>query len=137
MLDFVKNPILCLDMSFTDEYENYVLAYGIDRGEFLKPFKFINEKQQKFEEFRENVANLFKPLKKRASAQSYVLAIKNLFEKINAEENTRLFGEKLSKIDALNQSDYGKQVYSKINASLDEIQRVLGSTEIEITEFSK
>lgn len=136
MLDFVKNPILCLDMSFTDEYENYVLAYGIDRGEFLKPFKFINEKQQKFEEFRDNVANLFKPLKKRASAQSYVLAIKNLFEKINAEENTRLFGEKLSEIDALNQSDYGKQVYSKINASLDEIQRVLGSTEIEITEFA-
>lgn len=137
VLAFIKNPVVCADKDFTDGYENFVLAYGVDRSAFTKPFRYglSDTGYEVYESFREKIAALFEPMKKKAAAKYYVSVISGVLEALCAKEKIERLSDESEKAGESEEAAYGRQVFDKITAVLKETEGILGDAEIEADEF--
>lgn len=134
---FVKNPVVCGDKSFTDGYENFCLRCGADRGGFIRPFKYGADDANfaEYEAFRESVARLFAPMKKKAAASYYVSVLNGVLSSLSSEEKCEELADKFKSASETAEAAYGKQAYAKITAALAETENILGDTELEAEDF--
>ncbi|HKL94166.1 MAG TPA: PD-(D/E)XK nuclease family protein [Clostridia bacterium] len=143
VLEFVKNPLFELEAY---EFENYVIAFGIDHTRFLSPFTLkytANSKddERRKEENRENAETVRLKLCEMLegitdgeifTAVEYVSKLKSLENK--CENAWRLYCEKLS----AQSSFYGKlleQVDKKLNSVFDEVCEIFGGISFSISDF--
>lgn len=125
--EFYKNPLFSEDKTLADEFENYVLAYNIDFGRIKKPFEYAPKGEKTLEElnaFRQSVVDCF---------NSFNLT--NLLNKLNVEQKINEFSSLLEGLSEKEESAINSQIYQKVTALLGEMDMMLGTTRLTLTEL--
>ena len=143
VLEFVKNPLFELEAF---EFENYVLAFGIDYSRFLSPFtlKYSGGNKEDIERKEENRKEAEKVRKylcdllsdfataDKYSALEYVEKLKSLEKKCDNE--WQKYTAKLSAVSSF-YDKCAEQVDKKIDAVFQEISEVFASLSFSTSDF--
>lgn len=124
---FYKNPYVCGDTAFIDEFENFVYKYGLFYDKFRKPFPTVDcdpAKFAKFQEFRAEICALL------TEFDVFVL-----LDKLNAEEKTERFSDDLLAIGETEDSAVLLQTYKKIKDILSEMDDILTEEKYSVADF--
>lgn len=125
---FYKNPLVCEDKEFLDEFENYVLTYNVNYDRFKKPFKFTPEGRDltELESFREYICSFFESFDVSAA-----------IEKANAKAKTQDFSLKLADAGLYEESAVNAQIYDATVGVLTEAKEIIGGAPLTPAEFRR
>ncbi len=132
-LAFIKNPLAVTDSTVSDAFENYLLKYAITRKGLTKPFTLGDYKD--FEPIRKKAEGCFALLKRKNSAKNFAFAIKNLLEVFGVEETLILTAKELKEVGEEVYASVTEQAFEKTVTVLEQIERLLGDTVMDIDEF--
>jgi len=126
--EFYKNPLFSQDKTLADEFENYVLAYNIDFGRIKKSFEYAPKGKKTLEEineFRQKIVDCI----------NCSFNIKKLLDKLGVEQKIKEFSSVLEILSEKEESAINSQIYQKVTVLLDEMDMMLGSTKLTLTEL--
>ncbi|MBE5756478.1 MAG: hypothetical protein E7342_01635 [Clostridiales bacterium] len=136
LMSFAKNPLVCTDKDFLDDFENYLYKYNIQRYNLSKEFTHKTDKIVEFEDFRKKLIDCFSKVKEEDFAENYVKEIKKLLIKIKAEEKIEFLTNQLKNQGELVESSYNERALVSVLEVLEEVLKILKGTKISFTEFS-
>ena len=141
-VEVLKNPLIKIDFSKKDNFENYILKYGLDRKKLLNPLEdfTINSNAYKEAEIVRALVlktiNLMK-LDNFGTALEYCKNIRNFIKIFEAEKKLEAFNDELSQKNYLEYLGYSKQVLLNIEEILSSIEYIFKDTAFKIDEFYK
>lgn len=139
VMEFIKYDFINFKQEIKDYFENYCKKYGIERYKFNYPFKYDieNEYHIQNEEFRKYIISFLNNFKEQINnaknSYQYSQVLVQALEKLNVKENIEkyLVENDLDIIDKKNLQN----IYDKILAVAEEINSVLGETEIDFNVY--
>lgn len=134
-ISFTTNGLFYSDKFLTDKLSNYVLKYSLSRKELKNEFTFESEDLKDFEALRFLCYDVYKQGEKAKTAKDYVNAVKYMLEKTKAFENAELSGKKLEEYNELGYADFNEKVPEKVFQILDETEKILGETPLNLNDF--
>ena len=124
---FYKNPLVCSDRLFTDNFENYLLKHNVDWARLKKTLPNDgNTQYNDFEQFRKDIILYFDEFSLKITLEG--LDVKKKLENNSSE----LLAEGENVISSVN-----SQIYDAIEHIIDEISEILGNTEISYAEYGR
>jgi len=142
MIAISKNPLITLDGD-ADAFENFILKTGVNYNGFLSPFvegdDASNEDKQA-EEMRKSIVKMLSgvtdKLKSAKHVKDFVEAINGFFDEFKIQENLESFRDLQEELGENEMAGVTEQVYKKVAASFDCLNKFLGESSAEIQEFS-
>ncbi len=124
---FFKNPLVCEDKTFADEFDDYLVRHNVNYSALKKPLENDgDEKYAQFEAFRQVVVDA---LSRFDVTRAYeILDVKLKIER--ASDELRKEGE--NEDAAVND-----QIYDAITGIISEMREILGETEITPFEYGR
>ena len=132
-LSFIKNALIIDDQNLSDEFENYLLKYAINRKGLTKPFTL--GECEKFEPVRQKAQDCFALLRRKNSAKGFCYAVKKLLEVFCVQEKLTVIAKDLKNAGEDTFSSVTEQAFEKTVAILEQTERLLGDTQMDIDEF--
>ena len=139
VIAYLKTDLGPIERDQADVLENYCIAYGIDGTDWgaKDKWEFADKKsgynEEKIDKLRKEI---FKPLAKlnaklngSISASEFTKAVFEFFEELKIRE-------KLAEWEATDPSGIHQQFYNKLVDVFDEMVRVLGEEQAEVSEFA-
>lgn len=122
---FYKNPLFCDDKEFTDRFENYLLKTGVNYFALKNQLVDADESEiDEFNKFREKIIDALNSFN-----------VKNLLTKLGVKEKIYKLNERLYELNEFEEVAIGEQIYEAIVDLLDEMDLVLGKTELSLLEY--
>ena len=134
-LRFISSSIFSYDKNLIDSLKNYVLKYALTRNSLKKPFEYQDEKLKTFEEIRSVVYTCFSLGEKAKTVNEIVYAVKKTLEILKVFENVQALGDFLIEIGEYKIADVNDKIEDKILKVLDEIEFILGDSNITLLDF--
>lgn len=140
-LKFVRNALLDLDFNMVDDFENYVLKFGINHGKFLKPFVYKEKEEvlNNAETIRRIVVNVITEFSKiyneNMTIGEVVASLKQFFDWFEMDKKLLLLADKQLSLGEKRSSLATGQVFVKVNEVLDMLNQFLGSQKTKLDEF--
>lgn len=141
VINFSKCALLDLDSTITDDFENYVLKYGINHGKFLKPFIYQdNEERYKNSEFvRKTIEDVIKDIylsyNENLTIKEIVDALFKFFDSFEIEKKLDLLRQKQERLNQTRDALATKQAYTKAKEVLEMLSQFLGDENVKFDEF--
>lgn len=147
VLKLVKNVFSGIEGNRQDEFENYIVKYGINYDKFKKTFEYgkldkndeISDSYRTVEEVRAELfgklQTIFKAFEEASNAQDYLDAINVLFEVFDIDSKIDEFIDRLAKEKEKLMIDLTRQVKSKFMNIANEIVRIMGDSKIDFDEY--
>jgi len=141
VINFAKCALLEIDYNKTDDFENYVLKYGINHNKFLKPFTYHdNEERLKNSEYvRQEIEKVVREFlavyKENITIEDFVQALFSFFEKIDIESRLERLGVKQEEQGALRDALATKQALKRAKEVLEMLKQFLGEEQVKLDEF--
>jgi len=138
---FSKCGLLELDVKLTDDFENYVLKYGINHGKFLKPFVYqdYEERYKNSEYVRQEIEKIVKIFTsnytENMTIKDIVDSLFEFFKEIKIEEKLSRLEEKQNDLGQQRDSLATKQSYQKASEVLEMLSQFLGDNKVKLDEF--
>lgn len=141
VLKFARSGLIGLDFDMVDDFENYVLKYGINHNKFLKPFTFGNGamSSQNAEKVREELCNI---VKKFADVYNETMTIGEIstsvlafLEEYGMELKLKVLQEKQELLGKQRHSYATKQAYGKAVEVLSMLSQFLGEQKAKLEDF--
>lgn len=116
---FFKNPYVCSDKNFTDEFENYLYKYDICYEKFRKPFKFPAKDNKAetligYENFRAYIAGLIEKFD-----------LEKLLKELDAPAKTEKLCDGLNALGETEDAEINRQAFEKIREIIAEMKLLL------------
>ena len=131
VIDFVKNPLFCMDKYLSDKFENYVLKYNVKYNKFFEPFKDIAGTN--VELLRQKLVSL-KASAISTTAGEYVDTLYAFLKKIDVEGVLTALADELDLYDK-QEAEYTRQAYGVLTALLDSVKEIIPSSKMDLREF--
>lgn len=141
VINFSKCALLELENEKTDDFENYVLKYGINHNKFLKPFKFMDyeERYKHSEEVRGEIEKVIKDFyltyNENLSVSEIVELIFKFLENFNIEQRLENLKNKQHQFNQERDKKATEQAYQKLKEVLEMLAQFLGSEKVKLDEF--
>lgn len=147
ILKVAKNYFCGIEESRVNEFENYIIKFGINYDKFKKPFEYgktdknneITENYKVVEGVRVEILTklnvIFSSLEKSKSVNDYTSSINKIFEIFDSDNVLENFIDKLNKDNEKTMADFTRQVKPKFMNILNEIQRIMGDLELGFDEY--
>ncbi len=141
VVNFSKCALLEIDTTLTDDFENYVLKYGINHGKFLKPFvykdteeRFVNSEnvRQKIEKVVRTFAAGYS---EKMTISDVVSSLFAFFKDINIEDRLSRLREKQESLGQTRDALATKQALNKAKEVLEMLSQFLGDEKVKLDEF--
>lgn len=136
--DFVKiisSALVLKDKEFSDSFINYVYKNMLNRKAFFKPFEDEAPTVLEFEKVRKTIISCTERLSIAKTVFDFTNAIKCFLLELSVEENLKTLSSKLKSLKKASLSDINDKVFDKINALLDEMNFIMGSSTISALDF--
>ena len=133
--------MLFLDKNEVDDFENYVLKYGVNHNKFIKPFIYseVSEETINAEKIRQQVfqvVTLFiKNYKDNLTAGQIVNNLKLFFNEFDMQQRLDALEKEQEELQEQRHAEATKQVYSKANEVLDMLDQFIGNVQLSIDQF--
>lgn len=124
---FAKNPLVCSDKRFLDEWTKYLKKYNLFYSSFTKPFEFPADNPQnteKFEEFRKQIVNCFNTFEPT-----------ELLKRLAVKEKLQEFGVQLALRKQAEERAINDQILQSVEKILTEISTILSGIDVSYTEY--
>lgn len=123
---FYKNPLFCDDKTLIDGFENYVIKYNVNFSGFKKEFVFEreNENTLSYENLRKEICSCFTRFD-----------IKELLNRLDVKNKLVYFSSVLNGLGEYEERAVNEQIYDATIKILDEMQKLLGNTELSFNEI--
>jgi len=141
VIKFSKCALLNLDDNLTDDFENYVLKYGINHNKFLKPFAYkdIDERRINSELVRNNIYDIVNSFaliyNENMTVKEVVESLFEFFKNIEIEKRLDLLFNNQEKLNQTRDSYATKQAFTKAKEVLEMLAQFLGNEKIKLDEF--
>ncbi len=147
LLKLIKNYFCGIDSIRQNEFENYVIKYGVNYDKFKKPFEYgkvnkdneISESYSTAESVRTEVVfklqTIFDALEKSNNAIMFGKAIHSIFEVFELDNKLESFIEALNGSKEKLMADFSKQVKQKFIKLVDEVERIMGGCTLDFDEY--
>ena len=141
MIKFARCGLLFLDCYEVDDFENYVIKYGINHNKFLKPFIFAegNEQTINAEKVRQEILQVItlfsKNYKDSAKTREIIHNIREFFKEFDIEARLKKLENLQESLGEQRHAGATKQVYTKANEVLDMLNEFLGDATLNIEQF--
>lgn len=147
MFRFIRCKLYGMDKEEADILENYALAAGINnktkwgkmwssqfRINYEDRMEYINELRQRVYDDTKKFKNLFKP---QGTIEEYVSSIRKINENFECGRKLAIIADSFAN-DAqyAYEKEYAK-IYEQIEALLEQMEQLLGNTQVELDEFIK
>lgn len=141
VLKFARSGLVGLDYEVVDDFENYVLKYGVNHNKFLKPFNNVDGSPAKVnaEQVRQVVSEI---VKKFANIYNETMTISEIsasvlkfFEEYNIESKLKALEEKQEVLGNVRHSYATKQAYKKAVEVLSMLSQFLGEQKAKLEDF--
>lgn len=124
---FFKNPLVCEDKSFADEFDDYLFRHNVDYSSLKKPLiNDGNETYEEFEDFRKRVIDALSRFDVMRATE--ILDVKAKIERASE----RLIREGENEDAAVND-----QIYDAVTGIISEMREILGETQMLPTEYGR
>lgn len=141
VLRFARSGLIGLDYEMVDDFENYVLKYGINHNKFLKPFTFGAGlvSSQNAEEIRVAICDIIKEFANVYSETMTIgeisSAVLKFFEDFKMETKLKLLEEKQAGLNKQRHAYASKQAYNKAVEVLAMLSQFLGEQKAKLEDF--
>ena len=141
MLKLARCGLLFLDADEVDDFENYVIKYGIDHNKFTKPFVYSEESGQTQNankvrlQLLELITSFAKDYEERASASQIIGNLHRFFDEFQMQKSLSKLQEIQEELKEYRHALATKQVFTKANEVLDMLNQFLGSEVLTIDQF--
>ncbi|MBE5753965.1 MAG: hypothetical protein E7340_01335 [Clostridiales bacterium] len=127
LLSFLKNPLVMADKNLTDEFENYLIKYNVNRKRIFAPFAYPADSEETLvllESTRDTLCQYLSSFNISALIQN--LGVKEKLEKLALS---------LSDIGEVKQAKITEQIYNAIEKLLSEMTMILDGVKLSLTEY--
>jgi len=141
VINFSKCALLELDYNKTDDFENYVLKYGINHNKFFKPFIYqdVEERRNNSEEIRLEIEKVLRDFlnfyKENITIQEFVEGLFCFFEKIDISSRLERLKNKQEELGDVRDSKATEQALNKLKEVLEMLAQFLGEEKVKLDEF--
>ena len=127
LCSFIKNPLVCQDKTFGDNFEKYLRKYNLFYGNFKQPFDMpakTPSMQEEFECFRKKILLLFSSF-----------SVEKLLSDLLVESRLAEFTNRLKELNAPEESAVNDQIFGAVQNILAEIKKILAGVSLSYTEY--
>ncbi|MGD9901115.1 MAG: PD-(D/E)XK nuclease family protein [Spirochaetales bacterium] len=141
VIEYVKSIFTNTKVKTQENFENIVLKYGLSGGDFLKPLDFINgdNNLKDYEDVRKAIIptllNLQKSFNGAKIGADFVVNLKEFIASLNIKEKLEKLELEYENMGQFVEQKITAQVYEKVDKLLNEIDGILGETNLTILEF--
>lgn len=124
---FYKNPLVCKDKNLSDAFELYSLKYNVNYGRIKEPFELDSPDGtdiNTLNEFREYICSLIEGFN-----------VRKLLKTLDVEEKIDSVAQTFTEMGEEEQSAINAQVYQSVISILDQIDKLLGGVNMDLTEY--
>ncbi len=139
VLSFSKIGLLEIDASKLDNFENYVLKYGINHLRFLKPFTISDDLQSDAEEVRGKIIDIVQKFSanynENLTINELVEVLFAFFDEIDIKKRLENLKKTQNKFKDMRYLMASEQAETKVNEVLQMLSQFLGSRKIKLDDF--
>lgn len=123
---FYKNPIITSDKNLTDDFENYILKYNVNYARIKTPFTLKEEGEDidRLENFRKYICGFFDKFD-----------VFNMLKGLQVEQRLNEMSKGLEELGYAEENAVNEQIYDAVTGILQEMQSILGDTEVSLNEY--
>lgn len=141
VIKFSKCSLVDLDNDLTDDFENYVLKYGINHNKFLKSFVYKDNEErlinsEKVRQEIQKIVNSFASIyNENMTVKEVIDSLFEFFNNFEIEKKLDLLSIKQEALNQTRDSFATKQAYTKAKEVLEMLAQFLGNEKIKLDEF--
>ncbi len=141
VIGLARCGLLFLNQSDVDDFENYVLKYGINHNKFLKPFIINAENQQTIaaEKIRVQLTDVIlqflEDYKEKQTTSEIVSQLQKFFDKFDISEKLNKLQKLQEELNEQRQAFATVQVLSKAQEILNMLNQFLGQEVLSLEQF--